>query len=80
MNLLGCGGCSGSQLCRRRQGLGKGGETAILFAGLFNHTARNEILKLFVGAEPKHLLTTTGCVTGAQAFVDDVEELFELEA
>lgn len=78
LELLG-GGCGG-KLGRRREGLGERCETTVLFARFLYHAAGNEILKLFVGAEPKHLLATTGGVAGAQAFVDDVEELFELKA
>ena len=67
------------KLRRRRQGLGERRQAAVFLTALLDHAAGYEILKFFVSAKAKHLLTPTCRIAGTQAFVDDVKELLELK-
>ena len=67
------------KLRRWCQRLGKRRQATVFFAALFHHSARDQILKFFVSAKAKHLLAPTSRIAGPQAFVHDVEELFELK-
>ena len=68
-----------SKLRGWRKRLGKRRQTAVFLTALFDHSARDQVLKFFVSAKAKHLFATTSRIAGPQAFVHDVEELFELK-
>ena len=67
------------KLRRWGQRLGKRRQAAILFAALFDHSARDQILKFFISTQAKHLFAPTSRVAGPQAFVHDVEQLLEFK-
>src|SRR4051794_25983910 len=59
---------------RRRRGLQGGqllGDALVLLEFLFHHSARNQILKLFIRTQAKHLFATAGRIAGPQIGVND---------
>src|ERR1043166_2639165 len=55
------------------------GQSFVLFAILLHRTARDQVLQLFIRAQPEHLLPAAGGIAGPQIFMDDVEQFLELE-
>lgn len=55
------------------------GKTPVLLPGFFDHSPAHQVLQLFVSPKPEHFLSTTRRVPCSQLFMNDVEELFELE-
>ena len=58
--------------------LAREAKALILLAGLFNHTARHERLKLLVSAQAQHFLSPAGGVAGTQVAMNQVKEFLEL--
>ena len=63
----------------REEGHERLGHAAVFLAGLFHDAGLHEILELFVGAQPQHLLAAAGEIARAEVGMDDVEKRFELQ-